>query len=161
MEHCVAQMIEFSRSMGQDFRNPDYKEGNPLESMYVGQRIKYKITKNKVGGKEGATASVDYYYDEGLDIYGNTLSLAEHMGLLQGTSWKSLINPATGEVIAKFQGSAKWKDALHSDERLWSMLYLMVTLAARQTPAEEMMEIVKQEVGDFEPGAEASEPSED
>ena len=161
LEHCVAQMIEFSRSMGQDFRNPNYKEGNPLEPMYVGQRIKYKITKNKVGGKEGATASVDYYYDEGLDIYGNTLSLAEHMGLLQGTGWKSLINPATGEVIAKFQGSAKWKDALHSDERLWSMLYLMVTLAARQTPAEEMMEIVKQEVGDFEPGAEASEPSED
>jgi len=161
LEHCVVQAIEFSRSIGQDFRNPNYKEGNPLEPMYVGQRIKYKITKNKVGGKEGATASVDYYYDEGLDIYGNTLSLAEHMGLLQGTSWKSLINPATGEVIAKFQGSAKWKDALHSDERLWSMLYLMVTLAARQIPAEEMMEIVKQEVGAFEPGAEASEPSED
>lgn len=147
--------------MGQDFRNPNYKEGNPLEPMYVGQRIKYRITKNKVGGKEGATASVDYYYDEGLDIYGNTIQLAEHVGIMTGGGWKSLVNPVTGEVIARYQGLAKWKDALHNDEKLWATLYLMTTLAARQTPPEEMMEIVEREVGTYEPGATETEPTED
>jgi len=146
-EHAVAQIIFTSRTMGQDFRNPNYKEGNPLESMFVGQRIKYRVMKNKVGGKEGATAYVDYYYDVGLDIYADVIKLAEYTGLMQGTSWKSLINPATGEVIAKYQGMNKWKEALSEDEKLWSTLYLMSTLAARQTPADEMMEIVEREVG--------------
>lgn len=160
LEHAVAQIIFTSRTMGQDFRNPNYKEGNPLESMFVGQRIKYRVTKNKVGGKEGATASVDYYYDDGLDIYGNTITLAEHLGLMSGTSWKSLVDPVTGEVIAKFQGIAKWKDALHNDEKLWATLYLMTSLAARQTPPEEMMEIVEQEVGSFESTSTETELSE-
>lgn len=161
LEHAVAQMVELSRTMGQEFRNPSYKEGNPLESMYVGQRIKYKVTKNKVGGKEGATASVDYYYDEGLDIYGDTIKLAEFVGLMHGTSWKSLVNPVTSEVIAKFQGMNKWKDALHNDEKLWAMLYLMTSLAARGVSPEEIMQTVQEEVGTYEPSAEATEPTED
>lgn len=157
LEHTVVQMIELSRTLGQDFKNPNYKEGNPLESMYVGQRIKYRVTKNKVGGKEGATATVDYYYDEGLDIYKNIIDLAEHMGLMTSGGWKSLVNPVTGEVIAKYQGINKWKEALHADEQLWAMLYLMVTLAAQGVPAEEMMQRVEEQVGAYE----VSQPSED
>jgi recombination protein RecA len=151
LEHCVVQMIEFSRNMGQDFRNPNYKEGNPLEGMYVGQRIKYRITKNKVGGKEGATATIDYYYDEGLDIYKNVIDLAEHVGLMTGGGWKALANPVTGEVIAKYQGINKWKDALHNDEQLWNMLFLMVTLAASGTSPEVMMQTVEEQLGVYAP----------
>ncbi|MGG1263757.1 hypothetical protein [Brevibacillus laterosporus] len=161
LEHCVVQMVEFSRTMGQDFRNQSYKEGNPLEGMYVGQKIKYRVTKNKVGGKEGATATVDYYYDSGLDLYGNVLTLAEHTGLVQGTSWKSLINPATGEVIAKYQGANKWKEALYANDQLWSMLYLMTSLAARGTSPEEMMASVEESVGGLAYDSETSELQED
>lgn len=159
LEHVCVQMIEFSRTMGQDFRNPSYKEGNPLEAMFVGQRIKYRITKNKVGGKEGATANIDYYYEEGLDVYKNIIDLAEHVGLMSGGGWKSLANPVTGEVMAKYQGLAKWKDALAADDKLWATLYLMVDLATRGTDPEEIMATVEAEVGAYE--AEVPESEED
>lgn len=160
LEHAVVQIIFTSRSKGQDFSNKNYKEGNPLEARHVGQRIKYQITKNKVGGKEGATAAVDYYYEEGLDIYANTIEFAEFLGLMSGGGWKSLINPATGEVIARYQGLNRWKEALHSNEKLWSILYLMTTLGYKGTDAEEMMAQVIEQVGDLDV-SETSEPTKD
>lgn len=142
LQHTVTQMIEFSRTQGADFHNPSYKEGNPLESRFVGQKIKYKIAKNKVGGKESATANINYYYDDGLDLYSDVITLAGHVGIMEGTAWKSLIDPTTGEVIAKYQGVDKWKEALHNDDLLWAKIYTMTQLAARGVPAEEMMAAV-------------------
>ncbi|QNR70366.1 hypothetical protein IAQ67_28845 (plasmid) [Paenibacillus peoriae] len=139
LEHACAQMVESSRTMGSDFHNKNYKEGNPLESRFVGQKIKYKVTKNKVGGKEGATANVDYYYEDGLDLYADVISLAGHVGLMEGAAWKSLVDPTTGEIIARYQGTEKWKEALHADDLLWAKLYTMTQMAARGATSEEIM----------------------
>lgn len=136
LKHSVSQRVDVSRTLGQDFKNPDYVEGNPLKPLFVGQRIKYKITKNKINGREGSTANIDYYYDYGLDYYGNILKVAEHVGLMQGTTWKSLIDPNSGEVIAKHQGMNQWKQALQDDTTLWIKLNEWIEQAMFGSPAD-------------------------
>jgi RecA/RadA recombinase len=141
LAHTAAQRVEVSRSQGQEFANPNYKEGNPLETKYIGQRIKFLVKKNKVGGRESATAYVDFYYGFGLDYYTNIINMAQYIGLLQGTGWMTLINPTTGEAIAKYQGMKQWREALQQDEQLWSTIYHMVYSAMKGveidlTPAE-------------------------
>lgn len=126
--HTAAQRIEVTRSRGQEFKNPKYdsKNPDPREPEYIGQTIKFKVTKNKVGGKEGATASIDFYYDYGLDVYGELLRLARHMGIIEGSGWMSMIDIDSGEVIAKYQGEKQWKQALAENPALWEKLNDMV-----------------------------------
>lgn len=127
LKHAVAQRIEVTKSQSsKDFGNPKYDIGNPLEPQFLGQRIKFKVVKNKVGGKASTTAAVDFYYGYGLDYYTNIMDMAKYQGLLQGSGWMTLIDPATGEAIAKYQGAQQWRDALQNDEVLWSKMYHMV-----------------------------------
>lgn len=127
LKHSAAQRIEVAKSQTtKEFGNPNYEEGNPLEPRFIGQRIKFKIVKNKVGGKASATAAVDFYYGFGLDYYINILNMAQYLGLLVGSGWMTLVDPATGETIAKYQGAKQWRDALQADEVLWAKIYHMV-----------------------------------
>ncbi|ALA07227.1 putative recombinase RecA [Brevibacillus phage SecTim467] len=127
LKHACAQRIEVAKSQTtKDFGNPNFEESNPLEPRFIGQRIKFKVVKNKVGGKQSATAAVDFYYGFGLDYYTNILNMAQYLGLLQGSGWMTLIDPVTGEQIAKYQGARQWRDALQKDEVLWAKIYHMV-----------------------------------
>jgi RecA/RadA recombinase len=127
LKHACGQRIEVTKSQTtKEFGNPNYKMDNPLETQYTGQRIKFKVIKNKVGGKASATAAVDFYYGFGLDYYTNILNMAQYMGILQGSGWMTLAHPTTGEIIAKYQGFKQWRDALQEDEKLWGIIYHMV-----------------------------------
>lgn len=127
LKHGCAQRVEVTKSQSsKDFGNPNYVEGNPLEPRFVGQKIKFKVVKNKVGGKASATAAVDFYYGFGLDYYTNIINMAQYLGLLVGSGWMTLIDPATGEAIVKYQGAKQWRDALQNDEELWAKIYHMV-----------------------------------
>jgi RecA/RadA recombinase len=127
LKHGCAQRIEVSKSQTtKEFGNPKFEDGNPLEPKFLGQRIKFKVIKNKVGGKPTATAAVDFWFGFGLDYYTNIMNMAQYMGLLVGSGWMTLIDPATGEAIAKYQGEKQWRDALQSDDELWAKMYHMV-----------------------------------
>lgn len=58
----------------------------------------------------------------------------------------TLINPTTGEAIAKYQGMKQWREALQQDEQLWSTIYHMVYSTMKGveidlTPADEPSEV--------------------
>jgi hypothetical protein len=128
VEHCAVQRVEISRTRGQDFKNPDYdsKNPNPQIAEFIGQKIKAKTVKNKVGGRDGQVATIDFYYGYGLDTIGEMISIAKHIGILQGSGWMSLIDPSTSEIIAKYQGEGQWKKALEENDSLWEQLANMV-----------------------------------
>jgi recA bacterial DNA recombination protein. len=133
VRHTAAQRVEVTRTKGQEFKNKEYdaKEHNPLVAEYIGQRIKMKQVKSKVGGREGSVASVDFYYGLGLDIFTNLMNMAEHLGIVTGTTWKTFANPATGEVYAKHQGGKAMAKALQEDAELFYKMEDMVLASLR------------------------------
>lgn len=115
LEHVAAQRVEVTRTLGQDFRNPNYNSNadNSGEAMYIGQKIKFRQVKSKVGGRTGATASVDFYYDFGLDIVGNAIEVGKQVGVVHVSgAWYTLVDAATGDIILKEQGMKSFKEAL-------------------------------------------------
>lgn len=121
IEHACVQAVFVDRTMGQDFKNPLYnsKEPNGGQAEFTGQRIRFKQTKSKVGGRFGATAAVNFYYEHGLDIIQNQLDVAKLHGIIEGTTWLSFIDPTTGEIVGKWQGAGNTKKALSEDKELY------------------------------------------
>lgn len=125
------QRIEVTRNLNSEYKNPKYKQGDPLQTMYIGQRIRYKAVKNKVGGKEGATASVEFFYETGLDVVGNYFDMACYLGLVTGGGWKTFTDPRTGEELGKYNGTGQWIKALNEDQTLWHKMYYFVQFGIR------------------------------
>jgi recombination protein RecA len=87
----------------------------------LGQQIKVKIAKNKIAAPH-KKATLDLYYDTGLDKIVELVNVAKAVGVLQGTSWLTLVDPTTGEYQAnadgspiKYNGAGKTVEALNDD----------------------------------------------
>lgn len=133
LNHVAAQRIEVSRTLS-DFKNPNYttRNYNSGEAQFLGQRIIFKQEKSKVGGKKGATASVDFYYDTGLDIVTNIIQVGILYGVVHANgAWYSLIDTATGEIVEKFQGMERFKQALIENPDLYGKFDYLVNCAIR------------------------------
>lgn len=134
LEHVASQRIEVNRTMGQDFKNPkyDHTKENSGEAQYVGQKIKFRQVKSKVGGKYGATASVNFYYEHGLDVFSNAIAVGQQKGIVsQSGAWFSLIDYATGEIVHKSQGGERFKQEMINDQELYAKFDYMLTYLLR------------------------------
>ena len=103
---------------------------------YLGQQIKVKVTKNKIA-PPFRTATIDLYYEYGVDRLSELIAVAKELGILSGTNWLKLINPTTGEILQdsegkeiKFNGVAKAREYLIEDinngGKIYSTIYSMV-----------------------------------
>lgn len=129
----AAQRLEVTRTRGQDFKNPkyDHTKENAGEAQFVGQKIKFRQIKSKVGGKDGATASVNFYYEEGLDVATNAIQVGQMHNIIVGSSWLTMVDVATGQEVAKKQGMANFRNALLEDEELYAKFDYMLTCVLR------------------------------
>lgn len=130
----AAQRVEITRTRGQDFKNPNYNSNadNQLEAMYTGQKIKFKVVKNKVGGRDGATASVIFRYGEGLDYALNAIQVAQQYNVVVSSgAWYTLLDVATGQEVIKKQGLDNLKNALLEDQELYAKFDYMLTHVLR------------------------------
>lgn len=129
----AAQRLEVTRTRGADFKNPkfDHLKENSGEAAYTGQKIKFRQIKSKVGGKDGASASVVFKYDEGLDIALNAIQVGQQHNIIVGSNWLTMLDVATGQEVVKLQGLANFKNALLSDEELYAKYDYMLTYVMR------------------------------
>ncbi|MCZ4246949.1 hypothetical protein O2313_05305 [Bacillus amyloliquefaciens] len=129
----AAQRVEVARTRGADFKNPAYnsQKENSGEAMYTGQKIKFKQVKSKVGGRDGATASVDFVYGEGLDLAQNAIQVGQMHNIIVGSTWLSMIDVATGQEVVKKQGMQNMKNTVLEDEELYAKFDYMLTYVLR------------------------------
>lgn len=95
-----------------------FAKGSGETKEVLGQQSKIKISKNKVA-PPFRTASIDLYYEGGVDRFKELVNVAKEIGVLQGTSWITFIDPRTGEKQVdaegqdiKYNGKDKARDAL-------------------------------------------------
>lgn len=104
LRHAYTQQIEVSTG---DY----YSKGTGKDKKVFGQVMKMKVSKNKIA-PPFRQASLDIYYDYGIDKVTELVSVAKELGVLQGTSWLRLNDPETGEVVTNEDGSElKWNGA--------------------------------------------------
>lgn len=133
LRFTAAQRVEVTRTRGADFKNPkyDHTKENSGEAQYIGQKIKFRQVKSKVGGKDGATASVQFFYDQGLDLLDNAIQVGKQYGIVAGTTWMSLVDVSTGQEVVKKQGIANFKNAILEDNELYAKFDYMLTHVLR------------------------------
>lgn len=114
LKHAYTQQIDVS--IGDYFT-----KGTGNSKDYLGQQIKCKVVKNKIA-PPFRQATIDVYYEYGMDRVMELVNVAKEINVLPGTSWLKLVNPLTGEVFQdaegkeiKFNGAAKARDALVED----------------------------------------------
>lgn len=157
LNHTCSQIVVVSRTLS-DFKNPKYNSNaeNSGEAQYLGQKIKFKQEKSKVGGRKGATASVNFYYDYGLDTLQNAIDLSRMYGIVDGTTWLSLIDPPTGEVVFKAQGGNNFKKELAENNELYAKFDYLLTYTQRGMEVKSVVDEwdeIKQEVFGGDPFA--------
>lgn len=95
-----------------------FAKGSGESRTVLGQQSKFKVSKNKVAAPF-KTATLDLYYEGGLDRYRELVNVAKEIGVLDGTSWLKFVNPITGEIQTdatggelKWNGKDKARDAI-------------------------------------------------
>lgn len=129
----AAQRLAVTRTLGADFKNEKYnhQKENTGESPYIGQRIKFRQMKSKVGGLYGSTASVDFYYGKGLDLLGNAIQVAQNHGIVTTGTWLSLVDVATGQKVFQKQGQANFQKHLLENKEDYAKFDYLLTYALR------------------------------
>lgn len=135
VRHASSQTVEVA--IGDYFT-----KGTGKDKKYLGQQIRVKVAKNKIA-PPFRTATVDVYYEHGIDRINELVLVAKEIGVLNGTSWLTLINPITGEVMVdsngkemKWNGITKTKEAIISDienngGELYQKIYSIVNEVVR------------------------------
>ena len=98
-----------------------FTKGTGQDRKYFGQQMRIKVSKNKIA-PPFRQASIDLYYEYGVDRIAELIAVSKEIGVLQGTSWLRLTNPTTGELVVdengneyKWNGVNKTKEALMED----------------------------------------------
>lgn len=98
-----------------------FTKGQGDKKIYLGQQTKCKVSKNKIAPPY-RIATIDLYYEYGMDKIMELVKVAREIGVLVGTSWLKFIDPETGEIQTdengreiKFNGMAKAREALVED----------------------------------------------
>jgi recombination protein RecA len=102
-----------------------------------GQSAKVKVAKNKVA-PPFRQATVDFYYETGMDRYSELVAAAKKINVFTGGAWLTFIDPRTGEKQLdatgneiRFNGEKKAKDAIieavqAGDTELYARIFTMV-----------------------------------
>lgn len=134
IKHNYSQQVDVS--VGELFN-----VGTGANKRTIGQQVKVKVAKNKVGIPY-RTAALDIYYDYGVDRITELISVAKELGVLVGTSWLTFIDPATGEMFRdgdkeiKFNGAARAREEIVQDlekgsGQLYNSIYNVVQRVLR------------------------------
>jgi recombination protein RecA len=114
LKHASTQTLEVA--IGDYFT-----KGSGLDKKYFGQQIRVKVSKNKIAPPY-RQATIDIYYEHGVDKITELVAVAKELGILQGSNWLKFVNPATGEAFLdkngneyKWNGLTKTKEALIED----------------------------------------------
>lgn len=98
-----------------------FTKGTGVDRKYFGQQMRVKVAKNKIA-PPFRQASIDLYYEYGVDRIAELVAVSKEIGVLQGSSWLRLANPITGELVIdengneyKWNGVNKTKEALMDD----------------------------------------------
>lgn len=104
-------------------RGEDIKNGDEV----IGHQMKVQMVKNKSDAPK-KVATTDLYYTVGYSVEKEIIDLCKLAGIIQGTSWLSVIDPETGEVFnvngidLKFNGKAKMIAALQENPDIFNFL---------------------------------------
>lgn len=113
LRHAYTQQLDVS--VGEQFA-----KGTGENREVFGQKIRVKVAKNKIYPPH-KQASIDLYYEYGVDKVSELVNVAKELNILAGTSWLTFIDPRTGEVFQdsgtdiKFHGQKKAVEALKED----------------------------------------------
>lgn len=115
IKHAATQRLEVSRG-------DQFAKGQGMDRIVLGQQTKIRIAKNKISAPY-KTASLDLYFDTGVDKIAEVVNVAKAIGVLNGTSWLKFMDPTTGEIFydvsgkneIKFNGVTKTIEALKED----------------------------------------------
>lgn len=106
-----------------------FTKGSGSNKEVLGNKIKIKVVKNKVAPPY-KTAELDLFYSTGVDRIKELVDVAKAINVLNGTSWLTIINPSTGEVLKdkkgeefKFHGTVKAIEAIKEDVTAGGELY--------------------------------------
>lgn len=102
MKHAYTQQLDVSIS--EYFTKGSGKENK----QYFGQKTFVKVVKNKIAPPY-RNATIDLYYEHGMDRIMELVLVAKEINVLNGTSWLTFIDPTTGEVQTDSEGNdLKW-----------------------------------------------------
>jgi recombination protein RecA len=114
LKHGYSQVLEVSTS-------EYFTKGSGDSKVVLGQQTKIKVSKNKIA-PPFRTATIDLYYEYGMDRVMELVKVAKEIGVLNGSSWLTFMNPLTGEIFTdengkeiKFNGVNKAREALNED----------------------------------------------
>lgn len=114
LKHAYTQQLDVS--VGEFFA-----KGTGASREVLGQQSKIKVAKNKIAAPF-RTATIDLYYEHGMDRVAELVQVAKAIGVLQGTSWLRFLDPVTGEIKVdeegkelKWNGEKAMKEALNAD----------------------------------------------
>lgn len=62
----------------------------------AGRRIKWEITKGKLGTHDGISGEYDFFYDGGVDLVGDLITACKGEGVLEGTAYVTYEHPELG-----------------------------------------------------------------
>lgn len=95
-----------------------FTKGAGSDRKYFGQQIRVKVTKNKIA-PPFRQATIDLYYEHGVDKIAELVAVAKEIGVLQGSNWLTLVDPRTGEVMEDEEGNAlKWNGTKKTQEAI-------------------------------------------
>lgn len=111
IQHASTQTLEVA--IGDYFT-----KGTGKDRKYFGQQIRVKVAKNKIA-PPFRQATIDLYYEHGVDRISELVLVSKEIGVLQGTNWLTFIDPRTGEVFVDEDGeSLKWNGVKKTQEAL-------------------------------------------
>ena len=114
-----------------------FTKGTGRDKKYFGQQIRIKVVKNKIA-PPFRQATIDLYYEHGVDRIAELIAVSKEIGVLQGSNWLTLTNPLTGEVFTDKDGnSLKWngtkkvqeafiEDIKNNEGKLYTLTYDLV-----------------------------------
>lgn len=95
-----------------------FTKGAGRDKKFFGQQIRVKVVKNKIA-PPFRQATIDIYYDYGVDRISELVAVSKEIGVLQGTNWLKLANPLTGEILTDTEGKElKWNGVKKTQKAL-------------------------------------------
>lgn len=129
-KHSCSMRLMFKR--GEFFDEDGNKLTTKAESP-AGHIIEVAVLKTKVCKWDRKLGYMHLNYVRGVDVLEDTIDVATHFGWINGTSWYTMINPETGEILTdetgkeiKLQGRKNVKKYLNEHKDIWNLIYKSV-----------------------------------
>lgn len=111
------------------FKQGDFfdEDGNKLTSTSespAGHIVQVAVLKTKICRWDRKLGSFHLNYTKGIDILADTIDIAISFDFIKASgAWYSILDPTTGEQIAKVNGVKKVKEYLNQNKQVWKKLY--------------------------------------